>query len=347
MRSHLRRGFTLIELLVVIAIIAILIGLLLPAVQKIREAANRMKCSNNMKQIALGNMNYESAFGTFIPGVSRTGCCWGTWMIPVLPYMEQDNMFKVYLNFGGNDSTGPRYAAAPNNQAATARLSSFLCPSDQPKNWNGGTFTMHNYVLNAGNTNLYQANTPVGCTNGSTIGANGCVTFGGAPFGWYEDPATLAAGGDASPTNYTSGNPTQGLSGRPRPIAEITDGTSNTLCVSEVIKGPRGADDIRGFTWWGGGAGFVTYQTPNNPTATDVMTGGGCGPDTFSPAIFPCTTTSTSTLPRMQLARSRHTQGVNAALCDGSVRFIRNSVSLVTWRALGTSQGGEVLGDDF
>ena len=353
MHSRLRRGFTLIELLVVIAIIAILIGLLLPAVQKIREAANRMKCSNNMKQIALGNMNYESANGTFIPGVSRTGCCWGTWIIPILPYMEQDNLFKIYVNFGGLDAgavppnNGSRYAGGVNGQVAKTRLSTFLCPSDLVKNWNGGSFTMHNYVLNAGNTNLYQANTPVGCTNGSTTGANGCVTFGGAPFGWYEDPATLAAGGDASPPNYTNGDATQGKSGRPRSIAEITDGTSNTLCVSEVIKGPRGADDIRGFSWWGGGAGFVTYQTPNNPTATDVMTGGGCGPNTFKPAIYPCTTTSTSTLPRMQLARSRHTGGVNAALCDGSVRFIRDSNSLVTWRSLGTAQGGEVVGNDL
>jgi prepilin-type N-terminal cleavage/methylation domain-containing protein/prepilin-type processing-associated H-X9-DG protein len=344
MNARLRRGFTLIELLVVIAIIAILIGLLLPAVQKIREAANRMKCSNNMKQIALANMNYESAYGTFMPGVSRTGCCWGTWMIPVMPYMEQDNLFKVYINFGGNDTTGPRYSGGVNGGVANKRISSLLCPSDRAKNWNNNAaLTMHNYVLNAGNSNFYQVSTPVGCT-GDTIGTNGCVTFGGAPFGWYEDPDALAAGGDASPPLYGSQSPDLARI-RPRAIAEITDGTSNTLCVSEVITAPRGADDIRGFTWWGGGAGFVTYQTPNNPTATDVMTGGGCGPDTFQPAIFPCTTGSTSTLPRMQLARSRHTQGVNAALCDGSVRFIRNSISVATWRALGSASGGEVLAD--
>jgi prepilin-type N-terminal cleavage/methylation domain-containing protein/prepilin-type processing-associated H-X9-DG protein len=345
MRSRVRHGFTLIELLVVIAIIAILIGLLLPAVQKIREAANRMKCANNMKQIALANMNYESANGTFVPGVSRTGCCWGTWMIPILPYMEQDNMFRVYINFGGNDSTGPRYAASPNTGTSTKRITTFLCPSDVAKNWNGSTLTMHNYVLNAGNTNFYQVSTPVGCTNGSTTGANGCVTFGGAPFGWYEDPLALQAGGDASPPNYTSGDPTTGIAGRPRPMSEITDGTSNTLCVSEVRTSPRGSDDIRGFTWWGGGAGFVTYQTPNNPTATDVMTGGGCGPSTVP--NFPCTTTSTGTLPRMQLARSRHIKGVNVALCDGSVRFVPDSISVVTWRALGTSSGGETFGNDF
>jgi prepilin-type N-terminal cleavage/methylation domain-containing protein/prepilin-type processing-associated H-X9-DG protein len=345
MRSPSRRGFTLIELLVVIAIIAILIGLLLPAVQKIREAAARMKCSNNMKQIALANHNYESANGTFVPGVSRTGCCWGTWMIPILPYMEQDNVFRVYVNFGGNDTTGPRYNGGANAQVANKRLSTFLCPSDTPKVWNGNAnLTMHNYVLNAGNTNLYQVSTPLGCTGGSTTGANGCVTFGGAPFGWYEDPDTLAAGGDASPPAYGSASP-ELARGRARPIAEITDGTSSTLCVSEVITSPRGGSDIRGFTWWGGGAGFVTYQTPNNPTATDVMTGGGCGPG--SVPNFPCTTTSTSTLPRMQLARSRHTQGVNVAMCDGSVRFIRNSVSLVTWRALGSAQGGETFGNDL
>jgi prepilin-type processing-associated H-X9-DG protein len=317
---------------------------LLPAVQKIREAANRMKCSNNLKQISLANMNYEAAYGTFVPGTGRAGCCWGTWMIPIMPYMEQDNLFRIYVNFGGNDTTGPRYAAAPNNNVSNKRVPTLLCPSDLVKNWNNGSFTMHNYVLNAGNTSFYQVNIPVGCTGGTTTG-NGCVQFGGAPFGWYEDPATLAAGGDASPPAYGTASPELALGGRPRSIAEIQDGTSNTLCVSEVIKGPRGGDDIRGFTWWGGGAGFVTYQTPNNSAATDVMTGGGCGPTTVP--NFPCTTTSTSTLPRMQLARSRHSQGVNAALCDGSVRFVRNSISLITWRAMGSAQGGEVLANDF
>jgi prepilin-type N-terminal cleavage/methylation domain-containing protein/prepilin-type processing-associated H-X9-DG protein len=343
MRSRSHRGFTLIELLVVMAIIAILIGLLLPAVQKIREAANRMKCTNNMKQIALANMNYESANGTFVPGVSRLGCCWGTWMIPILPYMEQDNLFRVYVNFGGiNTAWTPRYSQGVNGSSVSnKRLTSFLCPSNLARNWSTTSFTMHNYVLNAGNTNFYQVSTPVGCTGGSTTGQNGCVTFGGAPFGWYEDPLSLAAGGDASPPNYGVDDVNLGKSGRPRPIAEITDGTSNTLCVSEVIQGPRGGDDIRGFTWWGGGAGFVTYQTPNNPAATDVMTGGGCGPN--SVPNFPCTTTSTATLPRMQLARSRHTGGVNAAMCDGSVRFFRDTISVETWRALGTANGAEVI----
>src|SRR5262245_6464839 len=321
MRPNLLRGFTLIELLVVIAIIAILIGLLLPAVQKVREAAARMKCQNNLKQIALANHNYESAYQKFLPGVSRTGCCWGTWMIPILPYMEQEPMFKIYVNFGGLDNAGVtpppvdgtrRYSQGVNGQISRTRLSTFLCPSDTPKNWAGGSNTMHNYVLNAGNTNFYQVSTPIGCTNGNTVGANGCVTFGGAPFGWYEDPATLAAGGDSSPVDYTGGNATQGKSGRPRMIAEITDGTSNTLCVSEVLTSPRGGDDIRGFSWWGGGAGFVTYQTPNNSAATDVMTGGGCG---TQPSVtpYPCTTNSTAPLHRMQLARSRHTKHVNAA----------------------------------
>ena len=348
-----RRGFTLIELLVVIAIIAILIGLLLPAVQKTREAAARMKCSNNMKQIALANMNHESAMGTFVPGISRTGCCWGTWMVPILPFMEQENMFKFYRNFGGLDNGGGypaptdgtrRYGQGVNlANLANKRLSTFTCPSDTERII--GSITLHNYVLNAGNTSFYQVSVPIGCTGGSTIGAGGCVTFGGAPFGWYEDPATLAAGGDASPTNYTTGNAALGKCGRPRRMAEIVsgDGTSNTLCVSEIIQGPS-ASDYRGFSWWGGGAGFTTFQTPNNPTAPDVMTGAGCGSSTtYTNPRMPCTTTSTSTLPRMQLARSRHTGGVNAAMCDGSVRFVTDSVSLVTWRSMGTSQGGETF----
>jgi prepilin-type processing-associated H-X9-DG protein len=302
-------------------------------------------------------MNYESAYGKFLPGVSRTGCCWGTWQMAILPYMEQQAMFNFYVNFGGLDNGGGepaptdgtrRYGQGVNSaNVSSKRISSFQCPSDEVKNWNAGSLTMHNYVLNAGNTSLYQVSVPIGCTGGSTIGANGCVTFGGAPFGWYEDPATLAAGGDSSPVDYTTGNAATGRNGRQRTINEITaaDGTSNTLCVSEVIVAPTGGGDIRGFTWWGGGAGFVTYQTPNNPSATDVMTGGGCGPSAGNPPR-PCTTTSTSTLPRMQLARSRHTGGVNAAMCDGSVRFVRDGISLAAWRAMGTSLGGEVLTAD-
>ena len=338
-----RSGFTLIELLVVIAIIAILIGLLLPAVQKVREAAARMKCSNNMKQIALANMNYESTYGTFFPGVSRTGCCWGTWMIPSLAFMEQKAMYDIYTNFGGNDTTGARYASGTNANVSNKTLNTYTCPSDSgPLLWNGGPNTLHNYVLNAGNSNFYQTNTPIGCTGGSTVGANGCVTFGGAPFGWYEDPATLANGGDASPPNYGSDSPTL-AKGRARKIAEITDGTSNTVCVSEVLRAPTGGGDIRGFTWWGGAAGFTTYQTPNNATATDVMAGGVCG-NTNTP---PCTTSSTGTLPRMQLVRSKHTGGVNVGLCDGSIRFVRDSVDLATWRAAGSAQGGDVLGSNW
>lgn len=360
MRLHGRKGFTLIELLVVIAIIAILIGLLLPAVQKVREAAARAKCSNNLKQISLANMNYESAYQTFLPGISRSGCCWGTWMIPILPYMEQEPLFRIYTGFGGVGystlGAAPRYAGGVNAQIARTRLNTFTCPSDTAKTWAGGALTQHNYVLNAGNTSYYQTSMPFNCANGNTMGTGSntnCVTFGGAPFGWYEDPATLAAGGDSSPVDYTGGSPDAGKSGRPRKMTEITDGTSNTLCVAEVIVGPTG-DDIRGFAWWGNGAGFTTYQTPNNPNAVDVMTGGGCGNSNISLPLasqyngprMPCTTTSTSTLARMQLSRSRHTGGVNTAMCDGSVRFVTNSVSLVAWRAAGTAQGGETIGLD-
>src|SRR5947209_1492006 len=138
MRRRNPSGFTLIELLVVIAIIEILIGLLLPAIQKVREAANRATCQNNLKQIALANMNYESSYGTFLPGVGKNGCCWGVWMIPILPYMEQDALSKIYVNFGGLDYSGPRYASGVNVQVTIQRLKAFTCPSDTPQSYNNG-----------------------------------------------------------------------------------------------------------------------------------------------------------------------------------------------------------------
>ncbi|MBP3954251.1 DUF1559 domain-containing protein [Gemmata sp. G18] len=324
MRSH-RSAFTLIELLVVIAIIAILIGLLLPAVQKVREAAARMSCQNNLKQIGLANMNYESANQKFLPGVSQAGgCCAGTWIIPILPYLEQQSLFSIAPTFGAaNYGSNPTVIAT--------RLKMMTCPSDTATTWNGGSGVLHNYVLNAGNTSLYQQNIPYNCTGGTTIGSGSCVSFGGAPFGFYGDASNVTNDNDAG---YAK-------TGQQYTIASISDGTSNTLAVAEILQAPTQGADIRGYVWWGGSAGFTTFQLPNSSSSTDVVAGGACGSN--NTALYPCTTTSSGTLPRQLVARSRHTGGVNVALCDGSVRMVSNSIDLPTWRAAGTSQGGETL----
>src|SRR4051794_7818294 len=111
-----RRGFTLIELLVVIAIIAVLIALLVPAVQKVREAAARAQCRNNLKQLAIGAHMHHDTYKYLPPimGPGGGGCCWGTWVVKIMPYIEQDAAAKLYQNWGGDDSTGIRYGAAPN-----------------------------------------------------------------------------------------------------------------------------------------------------------------------------------------------------------------------------------------
>ncbi len=338
MRSRLRHGFTLIELLVVIAIIGILIALLLPAVQKVREAAARITCQNNLHQIALANMNYESNFGSFVPGIGKNGCCWGTWMIPVLPYMEQEPLYKSYINFGGLDYSGPRYAGGTNVAVSRTSLKTFTCPSDTPQMW--GTLTKHNYVMNAGNTTFYQVALPLGAPSGST----GSTPFRGAPFSWYANSDLV--GDSTTPYNGPPppGGPDKndGRMGRPVKIAEITDGLSNTIMASEVLQGRT--DDLRGFTWWGGAAGFTTYMAPNSPEQ-DVITGGICRSTTIP--LMPCTTTSTPSRPRMMGARSLHTNGVNVALCDGSVRFIQQGITMPVWQALSTTQGTEVFDSNY
>lgn len=165
-RSTKVRGFTLIELLVVIAIIAILIALLLPAVQQAREAARRTQCKNNLKQLGLAMHNYHDVHNKF--PVGTYSCCWGTWQVAILPYIEQNALFQLYENSGGTDATGPRYGASPNTQVTTKRLAALTCPSDM-ENAPIGNITCHNYAVNYGNTSYGQ-----GTVNG--------VTFGGAPF---------------------------------------------------------------------------------------------------------------------------------------------------------------------
>jgi prepilin-type N-terminal cleavage/methylation domain-containing protein/prepilin-type processing-associated H-X9-DG protein len=326
----LRNAFTLVELLVVIAIIGVLVALLLPAVQAAREAARRSQCQNNLKQVALAIHNYEDTFKTLPGGVGRWGCCWGTWQVRVLPYMEQKNLSDNYVNSDGHDGTGPRYGQGQNVQRVTSvRIKSLTCPSDVP-NAPIGTprITSHNYGVNFGNTSFYQA--PI-------VRAGVTLLFGGAPFNAYTGGLNF---GDDGPSTAAIAATFPRIYGTPVRLAEITDGTSNTLLMAEVVQGR--VNDLRGFSWWGGASGFVTYLTPNS-TEPDVCTGGICNlTDRNNP---PCTTTSTTTRPRMMGTRSRHPTGVQVSYCDGHVGFITNNINYNTWQAVGTSLAGEPLGD--
>jgi prepilin-type N-terminal cleavage/methylation domain-containing protein/prepilin-type processing-associated H-X9-DG protein len=325
-----RRGFTLIELLVVIAIIAVLIALLLPAVQAAREAARRAQCVNNLKQLGLATFNYESTHSSFPPG--RKGCCWGTWMIFTAPFFEQGALSNSF-NFSGDNSPGGvdspfRYFGNANVTAGSLRLNTLLCPSDTPnsnntvsKTVNGKVFvcTYHNYAANFGNNTIAQ-----------NANFNG-VTYLGSPFSDIGSP-----GVDIPAANAPI--PSGGL--KVLGVRDITDGTSNTLAFAEQING-QGAD-YRGFTWWGDATSFTTYLVPNS-TLPDVSNGGCKYPFGLNP---PCVTKGGSNPFQYYGARSRHSGGVNATMCDGSVRFFKNTIGLNVWRGLGTSQGGEVLSSD-
>jgi len=313
------RAFTLIELLVVIAIIAILIGLLLPAVQKVRESAARAKCQNNLKQLAVGMHNYHDAVGTLPDGgIDHFS---GNWMITILPYVEQDVLFQLYQGYG----TAQSVISAANIANITGRqLAVYTCPSDTPALPGGGTYdgcSYHNYAVNYGNTAVGDN------AGGSTVmdvemTYNG-FTFAGAPFRFNQ----------------------------PQTLTNITDGTSNTLMIAEVIQGQR--QDVRGYTWWGDAGGFVASLLPNDP-AGDNVNHTYCDKNAPNPPAINCgstvTTTSTtsgdgSVLVRAFAARSRHTQGVNVAFCDASVHFIANTIVPATWQALSTSQGGDAIGN--
>ena len=312
-----QRGFTLIELLVVIAIIAILIALLLPAVQQAREAARRSQCQNNLKQLGLAMQNYHDNHKLLPGGVGAFGCCWGTWQVRVLPYLEKGSLAKLYRNSDGNDATGIRYGASPNNtNVTTRRLDSLTCPSDTP-NAPLANITNHNYVVNMGNTSFFQT-----ALNG--------VQFMGAPFMSYTGSTS-----DDGPVNAAQAVNWPRAYGSPRGLNTINDGTSSTLMMAEVVQGQ--GNDLRGFSWWGGATGFTTWLSPNS-SLPDVVTGGICGPAAQNP---PCTTTSTATAPRMMGTRSRHSGGVQTVYCDGHFGFINNSISYSVWQALGTSRGRE------
>jgi prepilin-type processing-associated H-X9-DG protein len=299
----------LIELLVVIAIIAILIGLLLPAVQKVREAAARMSCSNNLKQIGLALHNYHSAYGNFPPGSNPQGF---TVISLLLPYLEQNAIYnEINFNKSATDSS--------NSVPTSTTIKTLLCPSDviqTPPSPLAG----NNYFANYGTAIQFFQNSTV---------ANGA-------FALRDNP---------------------GIS-----VLAITDGTSNTAAFAELKKGdfnnaiyspadwlnasslgaPTSADQAYqlcqgintanlSYQWFSGGGEWLNDS--NTGTAYShigLPNSINCG--------FPATLTFDVN------ASSYHAAGgVNVLLCDGSVTFITNTITLATWRALGTRAGGETL----
>jgi len=306
-----RNGFTLIELLVVIAIIAILIALLVPAVQKVREAAARTQCTNNLKQLALAMHSFHDTYKSLPASMGQGGCCWGTWPIPVFPYIDQGNLANLYVNWGGTDSTngGIRYGAAPNSTNVTnQRLPVLTCPSDTPAKPFSG-LTNNNYAVNIGVTGIAQQATLNGVNNAGFVFTPAKVQF-----------KTISE----------------------IPLVSIKDGTSNTLMIAEVIQGQ--GSDLRGFIWWGDATGFTAYLPPNSTSPDVVYSTSYCNNVLPNP---PCTGVPTATAPSMYGARGWHTGGINAALCDGTVRFVSNAISLTTWRALATASGSDTIGSDF
>jgi prepilin-type N-terminal cleavage/methylation domain-containing protein/prepilin-type processing-associated H-X9-DG protein len=315
-RSKLVRAFTLVELLVVIAIIGVLVALLLPAVQVARESARRSQCNNNLKQLGVAVTNYADLFrGSFPVGEYSWG--WGTWLVGLLPYIEQQNLYERYQGYGGigpggGIDTNLTYSASINQPVTRTLLKAYTCPTDN-KVGTRGVITFHNYLANHGNT-TYQRAATFGIT--STGQPN---RFGGAPF-------IYVGTSSAQPQVVRT--------------AEIIDGLSNTLAFSETIKGQNGLD-LRGFAWWSSGAHFETNLMPNSNQPDVVEQEQYCVNQRPNP---PCIG-PTSANPQNIGARSRHPGGVQVALCDGSVKFVSNNVFLDTWRAVSTTGAGDATND--
>jgi prepilin-type N-terminal cleavage/methylation domain-containing protein/prepilin-type processing-associated H-X9-DG protein len=325
-----RHAFTLIELLVVIAIIAVLIGLLLPAVQKVREAAARMACQNNLKQITLATVNYESANGALpwnaitknnsqwpyipyvagtVPTVGQQGGTQGrcSVLVTILPYLEQENLAKLWTY--NVDWSDPMNAALLSQKVKT-----YLCPSGGGQTVSYSSNYITNYLPpNQGGT---YPTTKISVTGWSADYApitqvKTVKNSAGAEIGFANPNVTVPWAGDGSKGAMRQNGPTR--------ILEIVDGTSATTLFSELYVVSAGT----GVNW---------CDSDNRITVTGTD-GGLC--------VLNCNTTNSGDV------YSRHPTGANVSFCDGSVRYVRKGVDLNILVALVTKAGGEVVPSDF
>jgi len=334
----LRRAFTLIELLVVIAIIAILIGLLLPAVQKVRDAASRMSCQNNLKQMGIALHSYNDNYGRLPAAIIHSGrynnpsnrkyqgpegdfSTDSTYMIynhsgfvALLPYIEQDPLFRQY-NYRARASASSPYgiAVAPqsasNDAVAATRLKTYTCPADETpapvETRNPGNSTDFYEMVSAARSN-YLFNTGAY----TDYDADWTNTSGGARGAFGNNGATA--------------------------IARVPDGTSNTIAVGESLQKWHNGSTVFGPYWGTGthtsvhGRGYYSDFTPNYPYGT-------CAPNTGS----------TRRCTYAWGFSSNHGGGTNFVFLDGSVKLIRDGIDANTWRALCTPEGGEVIATNY
>ena len=342
------RGFTLIELLVVIAIIAVLIALLLPAVQAAREAARRSQCVNNLKQLGLAVMNYESSNGSLPP--TGTVSPSGYPLQPIgnfgmktrlLPFLEQGPLFNTMnMTYNGEAPQGQ------NDTILTTQINAFLCPSDA----NIPTF-LYTLLNGSGSKQVGYTSYP---NNIGTITSNN----GGA----LDGPAYVM-GAPLNPTGAQGGTVT---------LASITDGTSNTVIFSEFIRGKADTVSITGLHQILTGSiaypATNTYVLPTvysnacqaSTTLSTVNTKGcfwyndKCGQGggyshISTPNLKACLfSNDTDAFQGRTIvgASAYHPGGVNVGMIDGSVRFIKSTVNPITWWALASKAGGEVISSD-
>jgi prepilin-type N-terminal cleavage/methylation domain-containing protein/prepilin-type processing-associated H-X9-DG protein len=326
-RFRNRNAFTLIELLVVIAIIAVLIGLLLPAVQKVRDAANRAKCQNNLKQYGLALHGFEGSRGTFPPvctiSQTTTSTSYSAQAL-LLQFVEQENLNKLI------DYNQPFTTQVA---ASGVRVPISICPSEINDKPNTSIPGIVHYPINY---------------------AVGSGT-------WFQfDPISGRSGNGAFAVNQKMR------------IADFLDGLSNTVGISEVkaytpvIRDsgnpaalnaplPNNPTDVVGYggtlvtdlghSQWLNGIIIHTGFTHTFPPNTQILnSNGGTNYDVDYTSSRLGVTTTQPTYTSIQ-SRSFHTGGVNSAMMDGSVRFVRNSIDRDVWRALGTRAGGEIPGD--